>query len=249
MAKEVFTRYEMKYLIPMDTFKKIREAVMPYVQYDEYGDEGHYRVSSLYFESPDYKIYYETKNKLRYRQKLRMRVYNEVTAADSAFLEIKKKHGKIVNKRRTRVRLQDAYPFIYGQAAEIASSNPQVLKEVKSFMRLYELRPKLVVSYDRQAFRGTVNPDLRMTFDYFLTCRDEDLLLEKGSHGHYFVDPDLVIMEVKVDHSVPFWLAKIISELQCPPKSVSKYCTSMELLDEKIGGTATMSQREVAVGG
>ncbi|MED4635281.1 VTC domain-containing protein [Peribacillus frigoritolerans] len=52
---------------------------------DKYGTDGKYTVKSLYFKSPDNKIYFETKNKLKFRQKLRLRVYENTDINGTAF--------------------------------------------------------------------------------------------------------------------------------------------------------------------
>lgn len=241
-AREIFQRYELKYLIPFDKYKAIAKALIDSgkMRYDKFGDGyGRYNIVSLYFDSDDKKIYYETRNKLRFRQKLRLRVYDNATINSPAFLEVKQKFNKVVNKRRTKIKLADAYDYIkFGRNSENGleeynPSNPQILEEVEAFRSLYDLKPRLVVSYDRQAFHGIEDPDLRVTFDYNLTTRDDNLRIEDGPYGMYFVDPNLSVMEVKVSQSVPFWLARLLSEYECPRKSVSKFCTSTDLLEEQ----------------
>ena len=34
-------------------------------------------------------------------------------------------------------------------------------------------------------------------------------------YGENFIDPDLVVLEVKVTHSVPLWLTRILQDLNC----------------------------------
>lgn len=92
----------------------------------------------------------------------------------------------------------------------------------------------MVVSYDRHALHGHNDASLRMTFDFNLRCRREELDLSKGSHGEFFIDPDLAVLEVKVDHSVPLWLARILQRLECEQRSASKFCVSTEMLAEEL---------------
>ncbi|MCK0470297.1 polyphosphate polymerase domain-containing protein [Halalkalibacter sp. APA_J-10(15)] len=236
MAGEIFSRYELKYLIPYSMYEEIAIKLTEYMNYDQYGDEqGRYTIISLYFDSRDKKIYYETRNKARFRQKLRLRIYNGASIDDQAYFEVKKKYKQRVNKRRTSIQLRSAYEYIAGKANVDhikGVSNQQIFREIDDFRQLYHLQPENIVSYDRQAFTGIKDKDLRVTFDYNLRCRNDDLHIEKGPHGHLFVDKDLVIMEVKVDHSVPLWLSRLLSEFECPKKSVSKFCTSADILEE-----------------
>src|SRR5690625_3240263 len=88
MVQELFKRYELKYILTRDKYHKIREAILPRMPYDTYGSyDGKYNIVSLYYESNEKKIYYETTNKLRFRQKLRLRVYDQVDRTGNALLK------------------------------------------------------------------------------------------------------------------------------------------------------------------
>src|SRR5699024_9320615 len=77
MAIEIFTRREQKYLITIKQYKALIERISLYMRPDLNGVNGRYTVTSLYFDNAQHSIYFETKNKLRFRQKLRLRVYDE----------------------------------------------------------------------------------------------------------------------------------------------------------------------------
>lgn len=228
------------------------ETISPYMRADKYGIDGFYTVMSLYFESPDFQIYYETKNKLKFRQKLRLRTYDDTDLNGNAFFEIKQKHKKVVNKRRMVLPLAEAYRYLANSVEEniesYETSNHQVFKEINHFQHLYNLHPEMIISYDRKALHGINNSDLRLTFDFNLRCRDEDLFLENGSYGELFIDQNLIVLEVKVTDSVPLWLSRILQQLECEQRSASKYCTSLEHLRVE-----TVSQRmlkeNVLIGG
>lgn len=240
MAQEVFKRYELKFLLTMNEYSLLREAILPHMGYDTYGNkEGKYNIVTLYYESDDKKVYFETMNRLRFRQKLRLRIYDRADLSSNAFIEIKQKFKNVVNKRRTVLPLSEAYkllsePYDEQSIDESNASNKQILREAIHFKDLYELKPKMVVSYDRQAFSGIEESekDLRVTFDYNLMCRSDDLGIENGPEGMHFTDTDTVILEVKVSNSVPFWLARILSDFNFSKQGFSKYCTSIDLLEE-----------------
>lgn len=230
MALEVFNRREVKYLIPFEIYEEIAAELERNMRYDDHGENGKYNIVSLYFDSADQKIYSETRNKLLFRQKLRLRVYDEATLASTAFLEVKQKYNNVVNKRRTGMPLFEAYNYIYnGEDVNHSVSNSQIYAEAVHFKDLYNLEPKVVVSYDRQAFHGIHEEDLRVTFDYNLKCRSDDLNIEHGPHGTNFIDEDLVVMEVKMSSSIPLWLTKILSKHGLRSEGVSKFCTSIDV--------------------
>lgn len=236
MAIEIFKRKEQKYLITRQQYEALVQQISPYMRPDKFGIDGRYSVTSLYFDSDDHQIYFETKNKLKYRQKLRLRVYNDTDIDGDAFFEVKQKHQKVVNKRRMLLPLKEAYKYLaYSDEiplAEFQTSNTQVLREIHYFRTLYALKPEMIVSYDRHALHGVYDPDLRITFDSHLRCRNEDLHVESGAYGENFIDPNLIVLEVKVSDSVPLWLVRILQDLNCEQKSASKFCTSMELLKQ-----------------
>lgn len=235
MAIEIFSRREQKYLITTSQYENLKEKLSYHMRNDQNGENGRYTVSSLYFDNAENDIYFETKNKLKYRQKLRLRVYDHTDPNGIAFFEVKQKHKNVVHKRRLTMPLCEAYRYLEADTCrldEYDTSNPQVLREIDYFRRFYRLEPAMVVAYDRHAMHGLDDSSLRITFDFNLRCRKEELQLEKGPYGEYFIDPDLVVMEVKVDHSVPLWLVRILQELDCEQRSASKFCTSTELLSK-----------------
>ena len=243
MAIEIFSRKEQKYLINRKQYNELVEELAPYMRDDKNGVNGRYTVSSLYFDNPQKDIYFETKNKVKYRQKLRLRVYGDIEQNMKAFFEIKQKHGKVVNKRRLTVPLEEANRYLMsgggGDLTGYQVSNLQVLREIDYFLKFYGLQPEMVVSYDRHALHGQDDANLRMTFDLNLRCRKDELNLAKGSHGDFFIDPDLVVLEVKVDHSVPLWLARILQKLACEQRSASKFCVSTEKLSVDLMDVGT----------
>lgn len=97
-----------------------------------------------------------------------------------------------------------------GQLSGYRVSNLQVLKEIGYVRNFYGLKPEMIISYDRHALHGQNDTSLRMTFDFNLRCRRHELGLAKGFHGEFFIDPDLVVLEAKVDYNVPLWLARIL---------------------------------------
>lgn len=234
MAIEIFTRREQKYLITVKQYEELVERILPYMRPDLNGENGRYTVTSLYFDNVDHTIYFETKNKLKFRQKLRLRIYDDTPIDGTSFFEVKQKHKKVVNKRRMVLPLMEAYRYLIDDSEtpldDYKTSNTQVLKEIDHFRHLYHLRPEMIISYDRHALHGIYDDELRMTFDFNLRCRNKDLFVENGPQGEHFIDDSLVILEVKVNNSVPLWLTRILQELNCRQQGASKFCTSLEYL-------------------
>lgn len=245
MAKEVFNRYELKYIVNKALYKELLQALQGHVFMDKHGDQdGYYMVMNLYYDTADHLFFNETVNRQQFRQKLRLRGYNHINRDSNVFLEIKKKYRGVVYKRRTLLKLPEAYAFLADTLSKkdyslYDASNTQILGEVDFLKQFYQLEPKVIVSYDRQAFQGIHEEDLRVTFDRNLLKRETDLRIESRSDGELFMDPSLYVLEVKVNDRIPLWLSHILNDFQCWRQGYSKYTSSynsdLHLRDHKIG--------------
>lgn len=90
-----------------------------------------------------------------------------------------------VNKRRTTLKLDEAYSFVAsGEKPQTEQyMNEQVLSEIEYFLHMYDLQPKLYLAYDRIAYFEKGNPDLRISFDMNIRSRRYDVRLDYGDYG------------------------------------------------------------------
>ena len=240
MGKEVFNRYERKYVIDYDTYEKLLRDLKPYINMDKYAkNDGYYTISNIYYDTVDKLFHHERMERQRFRQKLRLRAYNDVSLDDLVFLEIKKKYKGLVNKRRTKIKLKDVYDFLSTKedisvTPEYEVSNQQILREMAFLKNFYDLVPTLVVAYERQAFFAIEDDDIRITFDKNVRRRKEDFRLENGSHGDLILNPELFILEVKLNGTLPLWLARILNEHMCVKRRFSKYSNSHNIIEELV---------------
>ena len=106
-------RFELKYLISEETALLVRDFVRSYLDFDEYsvGKPNYsYPVHSLYLDSDDLKLYWETINGCKNRYKLRLRYYSTHPDAP-VFFEIKRRINNCIMKQRGGVR-QDSVPLL-----------------------------------------------------------------------------------------------------------------------------------------
>ena len=82
---------------------------------------------------------------------------------------------------------------------------------------------KLYLAYDRIAYLGKDNPEFRITFDYHIRSRTDQLNLENGSSGKLLLQDGDYIMEVKSISGMPLWFSKLLCDLKIYPTSFSKY--------------------------
>ena len=228
MAIEIFNRYEHKYMLDRETFEKVIKIMDEHMVMDSH-NEGHmpYTIANIYFDTPDDYLIRTSLSKPVYREKLRLRAYGVPGMDSKVFLEIKKKFNGIVNKRRTKLKLSEAYGFVLsGKTPEVKDyMNAQVLRELEYFLKIYDLSPKVYIAYDRIAYFEKDNMDLRISFDMNIRSRRYDLALEDGDHGERLLTDDVYLMEIKTSLAKPLWLTHMLSELDIKRTRFSKYGT------------------------
>jgi len=233
MAVEVFNRCEKKYLLNEEQYRGIIDGIAGHMDYDVYNRDGSvYKICNIYYDTENDELIRRSVEKPIYKEKLRVRSYcGKPGLEDKVYVEIKKKHKGVVNKRRTAMRLGDAYGYLSGVLIKEdiiernEGINRQVLDEIDYFKRFYKLVPKLYLSYDRIAYAGKEDNGFRVTFDTNITTRRYNVGLEEGSYGEQLLPANVYLMEIKINGAVPMWFTKIISEFNIYPVSFSKYGT------------------------
>lgn len=229
MAIETFIRYEKKYLLTNNQFDILKNEIEKYMVYDEYCLNGKiYSIYNIYFDDDNNSVVQHSVSKPYFKDKLRIRSYKEFPEEnDLIFLELKKKIGGIVTKRRTELSLNDCYKYIntgeYPPEAETNFIMNQVLREVDYFRKLYDVKPMTYLSYDRLAYFDENDTEFRITFDKRITSRRTDLNLELGSYGEELLPDGVMVMEIKIHDSMPMWCTHLLSELEIYPRGFSKY--------------------------
>lgn len=238
MAIEVFSRYEKKYLLTEEAYLWLLEHISKRMEPDKFNKDGKlYNIANIYYDTPNDALIRASIEKPVYKEKLRLRSYGVPGLNDKVFLEIKKKYKGLVNKRRTTLRLFEAYELM-GQGKDPGGQpyiNRQVLEEIKYFIQLYDLKPKVYLTYDRQAFFSKDNHDFRLTFDTNIRSRRCDVGLEKGNQGELLIDNAFWLMEIKSTEAIPLWFTELLSEKQLFPVSFSKYGTEYKKMVQQTG--------------
>ncbi len=231
MAIEVFNRYEHKYMLDKQAYESVINVLQKHMELDFYNKNcTPYTIANIYFDTDGDYLIRTSLSDPKYKEKLRLRAYGVPSENSKVYLEIKKKFNGIVNKRRTTLTLSEAYDFAKsGKAPEKKEyMNGQVLREIEYFLKIYDLKPKLYLAYDRIAFFEKDNPDLRISFDTNIRSRRYDLRLENGDYGENLLDDGVYLMEIKTSLAKPLWLTAVLSSLDIKRKSFSKYGTEFK---------------------
>lgn len=227
METKVFDRVEKKYLITSAQKKKLLKTIKKYMQPDSYHKS---EVYNIYFDNDNYDLIIQSIDHPEFKEKLRARSYG---GYDRFFLEIKTKikgiDANVGYKRRVMITHKDFAELIDDKttlaelsARSIENNNDlQIAKEVDYLISHFNLKPKILVYYDRESYKGEDN--LRITFDENLKYSYQNLSFIKGKRDKiYFKDKRNVIMEVKAHGIIPLWLAEIMSAEKIYPQQFSK---------------------------
>jgi hypothetical protein len=225
-------RWELKYVIPEELARSVREFVRSYLELDEYGAKRpdlSYTVHNLYLDSDDLEIYWGTINGDKNRYKLRLRFYEDNPNAP-VFFEIKRRMNEAIIKQRAGVKRQAVNAVLAGQlptAAELVSGDPRQLVAIQSFVDLacrHRANPVAHVRYDREAWISVHDNSVRVTMDRnvlispeFITRFTDQLDDPTSVFGNW------VILELKFTGRFPDWFKEMVRIFGLRQGSASKY--------------------------
>ena len=236
-----FKRVEKKYLLSRAQYEAIRRGIEGRVKPDAHPQ---YTICNVYYDTPDYRLIRASLEKPVYKEKLRLRSYGPARETDPVFVELKTKFDGVVYKRRVTVTAGEAAAWMAGGRPEKES---QISREIDWFLQSYRPEPKVFLAYDREALAGVEDPELRVTFDTGIRCREREMDLRCGDQGILLLPEDQVLMELKLPGTTPLWLARLLGENRVYPTSFSKYGMFYQ---QKLAGRipAAAIQKEVLKG-
>lgn len=219
-TKFSFERYEKKFFLTPQQQEILIDYIKDYTVSDVYGK---YSLCNIYYDTDDWRLIRASLEKPVYKEKLRVRSYGVPEKQGKVFVEIKKKFDGVVYKRRIDMTADKVENYLSGKDTDCCDS--QIGNEIQWFQKLYHSKPKVYIGYDRIAFAGIEDPELRITFDTNLRWRESNLDLTKGDYGQLIIPRDQVLMEIKIPGACPMWLTEILTELELYSTSFSKYGT------------------------
>lgn len=244
MELQTFKRYEDKFLLNREQYHLLMKKLEGCMCVDSHCKNGTYKICSLYFDTPDNEVLRRSVSKPYYKEKLRLRSYGTPASdEDTVFLELKRKIGGIVNKRRAALTYGQAKEYLRnGIKPDLSDyTDRQVLSEIDWFIKNNPVIPYAYVSYDRIAMFGKEDKSLRLTLDSNLQARRNDLSLSHACSGHLLLPRDTWLMEIKISGAIPLYLARILSELKIYSHGFSKIGTEYRhMLTEEVKQTAAV---------
>ncbi len=249
-ALHQFNRYEIKYLIPQDRLPSLRAFLEARMGRDPHQSTPT-RITSLYYDTRSLRFYWEKIEGVRFRRKLRIRMYGPPESIDedtTAFVEIKQRVNRVTQKRRISLPYRDARVLCDGREEPLGHGRPGFVGEVLTLCRTLDLHPTAITTYFRDGYIGRESDlGLRVTLDHRISGRDRDFYLGARATNHFIIPPEFAVVEVKANDRVPTWFTDVSAEMNLTPVRISKYCKAVEA--HELGGRASQHRRDLPVPG
>lgn len=214
----VFRRVEQKYILSKKQYELLQDIIKSKFKKDKYYKS---KIYNLYFDNSSNDMIINSIENPLYKEKIRVRSYNEVKNKDDiVYLEMKQKYKSIVYKRRVMMTLFEYNKYI--RSGKVSKKDGQIMKEIDYYIKYYKANPYVYVAYDRLSYYAIDDINFRITFDNNLRYRFDDLGLYDSKLDKKYFDNDMYIMEVKSMNSLPLWFVEVLSLNKIYPQSFSK---------------------------
>lgn len=236
-------RLEYKYYIPLESLDSLRKDILPFLEHDYFSKimpKNEYTVRSIYLDSPRLTTYYEKEAGVMMRNKYRIRGYNQPSDKSLIFAEIKRKNRDFISKDRVPLLYRNLEEFLCTKNFSLiyGCDYDKIQKELSAntffyYYNLLNLRPAVVITYEREAYECKFGSGLRITFDKniralntnsFSNLFDDGTTME--SFRNYFV------LEIKYHKVVPGWLPVVMKKYDLFREAISKYAMSIDAVKD-----------------
>lgn len=194
-------RHELKHSINQADDLILSSRLRKLFPHDAYADSrGIYRVSSLYFDTPQDKALRQKIDGVNCREKFRLRYYND----NISFIRLEKKMkiNGLCAKHNAKLSSEQVEKILLGDISFLLESGHPLLIELYSKMKGQLLRPQTIVTYDREAFLYEPG-NVRITFDRNLRTGLRSLDFLNPQLHHTPVSDGFTVLEVKYDEFLP----------------------------------------------
>ncbi len=234
-----YERYELKYHIPFSLIDEIEKHIAPYCEMDHFSkksESNFYTINNLYLDTPNFLFFKRKLHGEDDRFNMRIRTYGD-EISKLYFLEVKNKSQGFVRKTRAQVKDLTIFDRL---------ENDKPIKEKREFIQndffhdfahkvyAYGARPIVFTQYKRKAYFSTIDEYARITFDIDLKCIERrNYTFERSpgmknyDHSQYYKDHTNVILELKCENKIPFWILDIVKKFNLTRTGFSKFCFSV----------------------
>lgn len=213
-------RHEFKHEVTEFDYLVLKTRLLNMMCPDSNGDNGKYRVRSLYFDNLYDTALREKVDGVNYREKFRIRAYDG--NHDFIRLEKKSKINGLCNKQSTNLSAEEVNKIIHGDIEFLEQSNIPLKQELYVKMRNQGLKPKTVVDYSREAFIYPAG-NVRITLDYDIRTGLLSTDFMENDSVTIPAGDKVIILEVKWDEFLPDFVRDIVQIKGRKSVAYSKY--------------------------
>ncbi len=243
-------RYELKFVVSPAQKERFLGSVRHALKPDPHGTDAAYRVTSQYYDSPKLSCYWEKVDGVALRKKIRLRFYGDVDpevgfGSRAAFLEIKHRLNECISKERVALRPESAVAILEDSSRllhldELLTEEERRHRQTIALIELTAGHLALVatdvITYRREAWMGTFDSRLRLTFDHFVHALAPDRYLDLDREsGVPLIPTGHAVMEVKFNRRIPRWIRDTIMAQGLAVQRFSKYANGIEALGRLPG--------------
>ena len=215
-------RHEYKYLLDCQTEQILRIRAAGILALDSHVQkDGSYFIRSLYFDDCYDSCLQENEAGYDPRSKFRIRYYNHDTSR--IHLEKKRKTRGMTWKDSCDLTYEECCMLMQGIYPDIDDSMSTMKKQLLLEMRMRNLMPKVIVSYERIPYVYS-GGNVRITFDKDISSSGQ---ISEFLTGKYQVRPILSlghsILEVKWDEIIPLHIKDVMQFNKLQWMAFSKY--------------------------
>ena len=220
--RERTLRHEYKFLATTAQCEVLRERFSAVMTPDTHGDNGCYRVTSVYLDDVYRSAYNDKLIGADTRKKYRIRTYD--LSEKLLHFECKYKDRDMTSKRGIWISPGQYHSILKGDYSFVWSGEYEgtILEDASYSNALALLRPSVIVDYNRQAF---INPEgnVRFTIDsgFKAGAFSDDMLSE--NIGYLPVENFTAVIEIKYDDYLPSYLEELLGGIELKQESVSKF--------------------------
>ena len=207
MMVDTFKRVEHKYYIPSRYVEELKYCLSKIMLEDKNNIDGGYKITSLYFDTPNDDDLNQKLNGIIYREKYRIRIYNQNDIFGK--FEVKRKLNQTIEKHSLELSHEEINQITSGNFS-VLEKDPN-LAYVAHRMSYQNYTPKSIVEYFRHAYYLPLN-NIRVTIDSNLCnygFKNDFLNIEKLTpnkvkrRGHE-------ILEVKFNQFIPKYILELL---------------------------------------
>ncbi len=218
-------RHENKYEITASDYYAIKSRISLIMKHDSHSQtDGRYTVNSIYFDNYRDKALFEKINGVKYREKFRIRFYNN----DFSFIVLEKKikNNNLCMKLDCQISMEEYTKILSSPGDWMLTSSKDLIKELYCKMKTQQLKPRVLVSYLREPYIYEPG-NVRVTFDSqirsHLLWQMKDGCLSEAEGIKVCDETQNYIMEVKFDAFMPEIINDLLQTGNLRQQAFSKY--------------------------